>query len=136
MMGWFRIGECIHVKSLPVLLGWMSNKKESWMTVTLTPRLEALISEMLATGRYADADDVLEQGVRLLEERERRRRLRESVAEGFAAIERGEGVELTSDLWEEIEREADEADRQGRPIRPDVWRQINRLAQLESPQPM
>jgi len=90
------------------------------MSVTLTPELEALIEEILATGRYADAGDVIEQAVRQLEERERRQRLQASVAEGFAAIERGEGVELTPELWEEIEREADEADRQGLPINPDV----------------
>src|SRR5215208_5291636 len=96
------------------------------MSVTLTPELEALIDEILATGRYADADadadaeDMIEQAVRQLEERERRLRLQVSVAEGFAAIERGEGVELTPELWEEIEREADEADRQGLPINPDV----------------
>src|SRR5215217_447613 len=90
------------------------------MSVTLTPELEALIEEILATGRYADAGDVIEQAVRQLEERERRQRLQASVAEGFAAIERGEGVELTPELWEEIEREADEADRQGLPSNPDA----------------
>ena len=90
------------------------------MSVTLTPELEALIEEILATGRYADAGDVIEQAVRQLEERERRQRLQASVAEGFAAIERGEGVELTPERWEEIERDADEADRQGLPINPDV----------------
>jgi antitoxin ParD1/3/4 len=90
------------------------------MSVTLTPELEALIDELLATGRYANAGDVIEQAVRQLEERERRLRLQASVTEGFAAIERGEGVALTPELWEEIERDADEADRQGLPINPDV----------------
>lgn len=90
------------------------------MTVTLTPQLETLIEQMLATGHFTDAGDVLEQGVLLLKERERRQRLRESVDEGFAAIRRGEGVELTPELWEEIERDADEAERQGKQINSDV----------------
>src|SRR5215204_5616626 len=90
------------------------------MSVTLTPELEALIEELLATGRYADAGEVIEQAVRQLEERERGLRLRASVAEGFATIQRGEGVELTPELWQEFEREADEADRQGLPINPDA----------------
>src|SRR5215217_3983536 len=101
------------------------------MSVTLTPELEALIEEILATGRYADAGDVIEQAVRQLEERERRQRLQASVAEGFAAIERGEGVELTPELWEEIEREADEADRQGLPINPDVCPYTSRRSRAD-----
>jgi putative addiction module CopG family antidote len=90
------------------------------MSVTLTPQVERLIEQMLATGRYADAGDAIERAVRLLEERERRQRIKTSVAEGFAAIRRGEGVELTPELWEEIERDADEAERRGLPLNPDV----------------
>jgi antitoxin ParD1/3/4 len=90
------------------------------MTVQLTPQLELVIEEMLATGRFADAGEVIEEAVRLLEERERGRRLRASVAEGFAAIKRGEGVELTPQLMDELTREADEYERQGLPLDPDV----------------
>ncbi|HEY7034152.1 MAG TPA: type II toxin-antitoxin system ParD family antitoxin [Thermomicrobiales bacterium] len=92
------------------------------MSVMLTPQLETLIERMLATGHYADAGDVLEQAVRLLAERERRRRLHDALAVGVAQIERGEVVELTPAVWAEIDREADEADRLELPIDPDVCR--------------
>jgi putative addiction module CopG family antidote len=90
------------------------------MTVQLTPKLELVIEEMLATGRFADAGAVIEEAVLLLEEREHGRRLRASVAEGFAAIKRGEGVELTPKLMDELAREADEYERDGMPLDPDV----------------
>lgn len=52
--------------------------------------------------------------VRLLDSPDRRlAELRASIDEGFAAIEHGEGVELTSELMDEIEREAGEACRRG-----------------------
>jgi antitoxin ParD1/3/4 len=90
------------------------------MSVSLTPQTESMIEEMLATGHFVDAGDVIEQAVRLLEERERRRRLRASVSEDFAAIRRGEGIELTDEVWQAIERDADESDRKGLPLDPDV----------------
>jgi plasmid stabilization system protein ParE len=43
------------------------------------------------------------------------REVRESIAEGLAAIERGEGTELMAETWREIEREADERIWQGLP---------------------
>ena len=86
------------------------------MTVQLTPQVEFIIDEMVATGQYADAEDVIEQAVRLLEMHERRRRLRASVAESFAAIRRGEEIELTPDLMDELTREGDEYERLGLPL--------------------
>ncbi|MEA2513154.1 MAG: hypothetical protein QOJ59_2641 [Thermomicrobiales bacterium] len=70
-----------------------------------------MIGEMLATGRFADAGDVIERTVRLLEERERGQRLRTSITEGLAVIRRGEGIELTPRLMDELTREADEHER-------------------------
>jgi putative addiction module CopG family antidote len=90
------------------------------MTVELSPRLENMIEEMIATGHYADAGDVIELAVRLLEMHDRRQRLRASAAESFAAIKRGEGIELTPQLMDELSREADEHERLGLPLNPDV----------------
>ena len=42
--------------------------------VSLTPRLEALIDEWVADGRYCSASEVVRAGLRLLEEAEARRR--------------------------------------------------------------
>lgn len=61
------------------------------MNVTLTPDVEALIAERVASGRYADASEVVREALRLLEQRDRWERLRESLAEAEAEIDRGEG---------------------------------------------
>jgi antitoxin ParD1/3/4 len=84
------------------------------MSVTLTPRIEDLIRNQIKTGRYQSTDEVLEEVLLLLEARDRRvQQLRGSVAEGFAAIERGEGIELTPESMEERIRRAAERARRG-----------------------
>ncbi|MEA2526571.1 MAG: Bacterial antitoxin of ParD toxin-antitoxin type system [Thermomicrobiales bacterium] len=89
------------------------------MSVTLTPRTEAEIRRWIDTGRYADADAVIHKALEALEvqEQERFLKLRELVLAGHNS---GPGEELTDELWEEIAREADEADCLGLPIRRDV----------------
>jgi putative addiction module CopG family antidote len=89
------------------------------MTVQLSPQIEATIEHLVASGQYADAGDVIEKAVRLLEEREHERflRLQALVREG---LESGEGVELTPELMDEIEREAEEAYQRGEKPSPDV----------------
>lgn len=79
------------------------------MTIHVPADLEVSIRQKVASGRYPDPAAVIRQGLRLLDAHEQRAvRLRASVAEGVAAIERGEGSELTPALMDEIEREADE----------------------------
>ena len=41
------------------------------MTIALTPQLEALIAEKIASGRYQSASEVLREALRLLDESER-----------------------------------------------------------------
>jgi antitoxin ParD1/3/4 len=41
------------------------------MTIALTPQLEALIAEKIASGRYQSASEVIREALRLLEETER-----------------------------------------------------------------
>ena len=41
------------------------------MNVSLTPELEALVQEKVATGRYASASEVVREALRLLEQRDR-----------------------------------------------------------------
>lgn len=41
------------------------------MTISLTPKLEALIDEKVRSGRYASASDVVHEALCLLEERDR-----------------------------------------------------------------
>lgn len=89
------------------------------MSVSLTPRTEDQIRRWVDSGQYADADAVVVDALQLLEERNRARfqRLRELVRVGF---ESGDGVELTTELWDELEREAEEAYERGEQPDPDV----------------
>ena len=91
------------------------------MTIDDPADLEANIREKVASGRYPDPADVIRHGLRLLNAHEQRaHRLRTSVAEGLAAIERGEGIELTSELLDEIDREADKQIQLGLQPKPAV----------------
>jgi antitoxin ParD1/3/4 len=91
------------------------------MSVQLPPRVEARIEQMISTGRYADAGEVIEQALRLLEARERDLAwLRAELAIGEAQEARGELVELTPDRFEEIKRQALDDARRGTPIRDAV----------------
>jgi antitoxin ParD1/3/4 len=63
--------------------------------VVLTERQEQLIEVLVGSGRYQNASEVLREGLRLVEKREARdaahlAALRDALAEGVAALERGE----------------------------------------------
>jgi antitoxin ParD1/3/4 len=67
--------------------------------VVLTERQAKLVEELVASGRYQNASEVLREGLRLLERREaedaaRLQALREAAAVGIAELERGAFVEL------------------------------------------
>jgi putative addiction module CopG family antidote len=73
----------------------------------LTPRLEAKIEKLVASGQYTDATDVIDKAVQLLAERERKlARLRAELAIGEEQERRGEVVDLTRERFEEIKRQA------------------------------
>jgi antitoxin ParD1/3/4 len=68
------------------------------MNVSLTPELEQLIHERVKTGRYHSASEVVREALRLLEDRDELRRLRladlrQQVATGLEALDRGEGLD-------------------------------------------
>ena len=90
------------------------------MTVSLSPELEALVHQKMRTGQYDTPNEVMREAMRLLDERDRLARLREIVAVGIAEADRGEGVEMTAEVWDELDRQADEEERQGLPLDPDV----------------
>lgn len=63
-------------------------------TIHLLPDLDGFLDRMIATGRYADASDVVSEALSLLEDREaaldaRRARLKTQIAEGLADLEAG-----------------------------------------------
>ncbi len=58
----------------------------------LGPRLERYVTDLVETGRYQSRREVLQEGVRLVEERENRLRvLDEAVGRGIADAQAGRG---------------------------------------------
>lgn len=78
------------------------------MNVNLTPELEQLVQDKVASGHYVSQSEVVREALRLLAEQDRLReahveRLREALAEGLQQADRGElidGVQLVAELRE------------------------------------
>ncbi len=89
------------------------------MSIRLAPHVEALIRQKVESGSYNTVDEVIEEALHALDEREQARllRLRAMIREGF---ESGDGIPFTPDLMDEIEREAESAYRRGETPNPDV----------------
>lgn len=92
------------------------------MALRLPPRLAAMVQERIESGRYPDDVAVVDEALRLLEERDKLEHLRALVDEADAAVARGEVVDWTPDLLDELLREAIEDNRNGVPIDDDVLR--------------
>ncbi len=65
------------------------------MNVSLTPQLENLVKQKVATGMYNSASEVMREALRLLDERDtlqetRLQALKQDVAKGMASVERGD----------------------------------------------
>ena len=58
------------------------------MNVSVTPELERFVQDLVASGRYQSASEVFREGLRLLEQAERRRLLEKWLAEGLTPEER------------------------------------------------
>ncbi len=68
------------------------------MNVSLTPKLEELVAQRVASGRYGSASEVIREALRLLEDRDmlrsmRLEELRKQIAIGIDQADRGEYVE-------------------------------------------
>lgn len=90
------------------------------MNVSLTPRLEAMVREKVASGRYSNSSEVVREALRLLEEREARDRLRAALEVGLDDLARGNVVAWTPDFMDQLNREADDEDRLDVPVSADV----------------
>lgn len=86
------------------------------MNVSLTPELEQLVHEKVKSGRYLSASEVVREGLRLLEERDRLyqarlAKLQTEIAIGIEEADRGElidGEVVIQELYEEL-RQASQA---------------------------
>lgn len=83
------------------------------MNISLTPEQEAMVREKIEGGRYNDSSEVVHEALRLLDQQEKREQLRAAISIGKDEIARGEGMEVTPELWAEIDREVDERIQRG-----------------------
>lgn len=86
----------------------------------LAPDHEALVERMIASGRYADADQVIGEALRLLEEHERLQQLRAKLQTGLDQLDRGEGIPFTAEWSADRVRVARERAAAGEQPHPDV----------------
>ena len=67
------------------------------MNVTISGDAELFVRDEVSSGRYNSPHEVVQEGLRLLHEREilerqRRERLDEQIEQGLAQLDRGEGI--------------------------------------------
>jgi antitoxin ParD1/3/4 len=67
------------------------------MNVSITPELEQFVRELVASGRYNSASEVFRDGLRLLQQAERRRLLEKWLTEGLTPEEQ---AKLPADVLE------------------------------------
>ena len=72
--------------------------------INLTNQLDRFVEKRVASGRYGNASEVVREGLRLLEERERETKaklewLRRAAQEGLDDLDQGRAVELDTG-WE------------------------------------
>ena len=68
------------------------------MTITLNSEQETIVTNLIATGNFQTADEVLQVALRLLEKERQSYQswlaeTREQVKEGIASLDRGEGID-------------------------------------------
>lgn len=62
------------------------------MNISLTPKLETLVRDKVASGLYNNASEVIREALRILDQRDRHEKLKAEVEKGFRQIERGDTV--------------------------------------------
>ena len=89
------------------------------MSVTLMPETEEEIRRLVDSGRFPNADAAVRSAITLLNEQYEAKlsKLRELIREGFESPSLGE---LTDELWDEIDRRAEERYQRGERPSPHV----------------
>jgi putative addiction module CopG family antidote len=86
------------------------------MTITLKPEQEERIRELVERGTYQDADEAIDDAIRLMDRKAKQERLDALLQEGLDDLARGDVYRWHAGSMDEILREADEEDRLGLPL--------------------
>ena len=85
------------------------------LNVSLTPQLEKMVKDKVKSGRYLSSSEVIREGLRLLEERDRIRAerleaLKREIALGLEQADRGETTLFDPEYYRSIIRQARQKD--------------------------
>ena len=74
------------------------------LNADLGPQLETTVEELVRSGRFSTKDDVLREGVRLVERREQQlKELDDILAQGMAELDAGLGIPA-DEVFDDLER--------------------------------
>lgn len=91
------------------------------MTTQLSPEHQILVDQILEVAEYENSDHVITEALNLLKERDQRLKwLRAEIQKGIDSFERGESVEYTPELLEQVARKASERITRGEPVRDEL----------------
>lgn len=91
------------------------------MQIHLPTHLRSFIEREVASGRYENESQVIEDALeRLADTPEPTMTVAEAVAESLAQLERGETRELTDDVFDQLLRQSERDAEQRVPVRDDV----------------
>ncbi len=90
------------------------------MNVPIDEQSEAVIREGIANGRYANPTEMVREALRLLDERDRTQALLTELQIGLDQMERGELVDFTPELLDDLSRDAEARMRANLPIKDAV----------------
>lgn len=89
--------------------------------VNLSPEMEGFIKSKVASGFYGNATEVIRDAIRRMQAEDLRANAwRAAVKAGDDELDRGEGVEYTTDVLADITSAAINSMHSGKPIDPDV----------------
>ena len=87
------------------------------MVIQLSSEVEARNRELVERGGYDGPAAVVDEALRVREERDQYAKLKAAIAVGMEQLERGEVVEWTPDYFDRLKQRAEEHVRLGEPIK-------------------
>lgn len=78
------------------------------MQIALPPKIKSSVDGEVASGRFADAQHVVIEALQLMaDDRSSTMTVDEAIADSLVQIERGEGRELTDDVYDELLKQSE-----------------------------